>query len=95
MPRVPNAPHPKAWMPPDWDKADAGALKALSRGDASPEQQKRGLDYIIKVLAGTFDMSYRPDSDRDTAFAEGKRWVGLQAIKLININLEKIPDARS
>lgn len=92
MAKVPNAPSPRPWMPPDWDKADAGALKALSRGDASPDQQKRALGYVINALAGTYDMTYRPESDRDSAFAEGRRFVGLQIVKLLNLNLEKIPN---
>ena len=93
MARIPNSPQPKPWMPPDWEKADAGALKALARGDASPDLQRRALDYIVKTLAGTYDVSYRPDSDRDTSFAEGRRFVGLQIVKLINLSLEKIPNA--
>ena len=35
-------------------------------------------------------MSYRPDSERDTAFAEGKRHVGTQIVKFLKINLSKL-----
>jgi hypothetical protein len=82
----------KAWYPPVWETADAGALQALARGEAMPHQQQRALDFIVKTLAGTYDMSYRPESDRDTTFAEGRRFVGLQIVKFLNLNLEKIPN---
>jgi hypothetical protein len=82
------------YIPAPWEPADVSAIQALHRGDASPDQQKRALDYIIS-LAGTYDLSYRPDSDRDTTFAEGKRWVGLQIVKLVKLNLAAIRQAKS
>ena len=88
--KIPGAPASHPWVPPAWEKADAGALQALARGDANGHQQRRALDYIVKTLAGTYDLSYRPDSERDTAFAEGRRFVGLQIVKLLNLNLEKL-----
>lgn len=71
-------------MPFPWELADANAIKALVRGDANSVQQQRAIDFIIR-MARTYDLSYFP-SDRDTAFAEGSRFVGLQIVKLININ---------
>lgn len=91
MPRksLPGLPKLEPWKPPDWDVADAGALQALLRGDASPEQQKRALEFVIKTLSGYYEISFRPgpDGDRVTAFAEGKRFVGQQIVKLIHLNL--------
>ena len=66
--------------------SDVSALFAVSQGVANEGQQKRAIGAIHKI-ASTGDMSYRPDDlggDRDTAFAEGKRYVGLQMLKLIN-----------
>lgn len=81
------------WFPAHWEPADVSALQALQRGEATPEQQKRALDYMIQI-AGTYDLSYRPDSARDSDFAEGKRWVGLQLVKLLKINLAAIRQAK-
>ncbi len=89
MSRIKGTPTKHPWQPPDWEVADAYAFQALARGDAEPHLQKRALDYVIKSLAGTYDLSYRPDSDRDTAFAEGRRFVGLQIVKLLNIKTEQ------
>jgi len=47
----------------------------------------RGMSFIVNQICGTYDLSYRPDSDRDTAFAEGKRMVGLQLVKFSKINI--------
>lgn len=77
------------WRPPDWELADAAALQALARGDASPEQQQRGVAFVVNQLCGTYDLSYRPTSSRDTDFAEGKRFVGLQIVKLLKLNLSR------
>ncbi|TXJ25387.1 MAG: hypothetical protein E6Q24_14745 [Chitinophagaceae bacterium] len=68
-------------------KADVAALKALEFGEASPEQQKRALAWIINNASATYEMSYRPTSDRDTSFAEGRRFVGLQIVKMLKLNL--------
>lgn len=63
------------------------------RGGASEDQQKRALDWIINVGAGTYDMSYRPggeEGNRDTVFAEGRRFVGSQIVKLSKLNLSRM-----
>lgn len=77
------------WKPAHYDIADAAAIQALARGDASPDQQRRALIWIVEVCAARSDMSYRPgvDGDRNTIFAEGKRWVGIQVAKLAGLNL--------
>lgn len=90
----PKLPIAEPWKPTDWDLADAAAIQALVRGDASHEQQRRAIDFIINGVACTYDLSYRPGSDRDTAFAEGKRFVGLQLVKAINLNLAAIRQAK-
>jgi hypothetical protein len=82
------------WKPVEWEPADIAAIQALVRGDASPEQQRRAVDYIINDIAGTYDMSYRPDSERDSVFAEGKRYVGLQLVKAIKLNLARIQQVK-
>lgn len=76
------------WLPPSWELADSSALKALERGDANQDQQQRALKWILNSACATYDMSYRPggDGDRDTAFAEGRRFVGLNIVKLLKLN---------
>ncbi len=79
-----------AWAPPVYDNTDIAAIQALSLGEAASHQQIRALKWIVEQVAGTYDQSYRPDSERDSAFAEGRRFVGLQLVKATKLNLQKL-----
>ena len=69
-----------------WEVADASAFQALQRGDASPEQQQRALDWLIKVGAATYNATFFPGAPDASAFAEGRRFVGLEVVKLLSVN---------
>jgi hypothetical protein len=73
------------WKPVPFTEADVAAIQALNAGKANEGQQRHALEWIINVVAGSYDQSYRPGSegDRDTAFAEGRRFVGLSLVKAI------------
>lgn len=81
------------WDPPALDEADIRAFKALAAGVASAGQQKLALDLIVHKLARTYDLSFRPgvDGQRLSDFAEGKRFVGLQIVRLVNLKLPEKP----
>ena len=73
------------WKVKLYDAADVSAIKAVTAGTATPEQQQRAMQYIVVVLCATDDMSFRPggeDGRRDTDFAEGARFVGNQIKRL-------------
>lgn len=76
------------------DLADAHALRALNRGDASPEQQKRALKWIIDNACDMAGMPYW-SNDRDTAFALGRLFVGKQIGRLLMINLAQLTPRRN
>ena len=80
------------WKPVTVELADTTALQALAEGKANEGQQKRALDWIIRAAAGAYDLSFRPglDGDRVTAFAEGRRFVGLSIIKELHINASRV-----
>ena len=75
------------WHPAPYDETITGALKALHAGSANVGQQQRALKWIIEALCATYDLSYRPGAggERDTAFAEGKRFVGQQIVKQLKL----------
>lgn len=84
----------ESWKPPQWQPADAQSLKALGRGDATPEQQRRALEWIIREACGTYDFAFRPGAnDRDTNLALGRQMVGQQIVKLINLDLAALGSA--
>lgn len=87
-----KAPPWAPYTPVDWQLADANALRALAAGTANDDQQRRALHFIINNVCRTYDLSFCPgvDGDRETAMAEGRRFVGLQIVKLLNIDLNKV-----
>lgn len=78
----PSAPY----KPVPYEPADVLAVQALAAGTASEDQQKRFIKWLVYQACGTYDLSYRPESVRDTDFAEGRRFVGLQVVKLNTLN---------
>lgn len=81
-------------MPVAYTKADVAALQAWRRGEATADQQRRSAEFVVFAISDRDGMSYRPglDGGRDTAFAEGRRFVGNQIVKLTNLSLSKIKD---
>lgn len=82
-------PEPLPYLPPVWENADAAAFQALARGQANDAQQQRALNWILYQAANIYDLEYRTD-DRAHAFVSGRRFVGLQIVKLLKLNLTKI-----
>ena len=91
MKKSPVSPQP--WKPAGYELADAAAIQALMRGDASAEQQRRAMKWIIEKAAGTYDQSFYPGGDdgrRNTDFAEGRRFVGNSIVKLSKVNVSSL-----
>ena len=80
---IPVAPPP--WLPPEYELADASALQALVRGNATKEQQQRAVNWVINSAADTYGLDYR-QNDRDHAFGAGRRFVGMQIVKMLKLN---------
>lgn len=81
-------PRTPSWTPARYDVRDIQAVQAVFNGVADAAQQRRALDWVINSAAETYELSFRSDADggdRETAFSEGKRHVGMQVVKLINM----------
>lgn len=76
---------PVPWASIEPEPSICSALRALRAGTAEPDQQIKAIEFIVDVVCERNGMSYRPGSDRDTAFAEGKRYVGNQIVRLANL----------
>lgn len=80
-------PSKNAHLPVDYNDSIIMAVRAVSAGVANEGQQKLFFDYLLFASKwGKYsDISYRPgpDGDRETAFAEGRRFVGQQISKLL------------
>jgi hypothetical protein len=77
---------------PAYEKADAYALQAMWDGRATPDQQMRGMKWIIEKACQTYDMCDKPDKERLAAIFEGRRFAGLQIVKLVKINATLLPE---
>ena len=73
------------YIPAEWEPADIVAIQALIDGVAESYQQQRAMKWIIEQAAGTYEFGYYP-TDRDTAFALGRAFVGQQIVKLSKLN---------
>ena len=56
-------PRDPAWKPVDYSEAVVLAFKSLATGTANDIQQKLALDWLITTAAGTYELSFRSDSD--------------------------------
>jgi len=79
-----------AFKPPPYEAADATAIQQLEQGVAGPEMQKRALAWIVNQASGLYDQSYRPGDTHETAFAEGRRFVGNAVVKMLKLEPSKL-----
>jgi hypothetical protein len=77
---------------PHFEKADVYALQAIERGNATPEQQKRGLHWIISYACLTDDFCNVPQDPRLSAIFDGRRFAGLRIRKLLKLDPTKLKD---
>jgi hypothetical protein len=76
------------WMPCEFTEEEAGALKALQRGDAQPHMQQLALRTIIEKVCDTYGLGWHPTNDHEASFAAGRRFSGLQIVKALNLNIK-------
>lgn len=78
------------WRPAPYDLADVHAMQNLAQGTATKDQQIRALKWIVETASRVYDGTYSPLSPRDSDFAAGMRWVGLQIVKLTKLQPGKV-----
>ena len=76
-------------IPPPYPIAVAVAIQALVHGEADGHQQQMAMCWIIEQAAGTYDFQYYP-TDRETAFALGRAFVGQQVVKLSKLDTQSL-----
>lgn len=76
------------WHPPEYEKEDVRAIQAVAQGNASEDEQRRALDWIINSAASTYDEPFRPGSQDAVNYMLGRRSVGLAIVKLIRLKPE-------
>jgi len=82
-------PTAEPWLPPEHDEQVVYAIRAFAEGAANAGQQQMVWRYLMYVTAASEefqDLSFRPEAKGGqwgTAFAEGKRFVGMMIRKLL------------
>lgn len=71
--------------PADYSIEEHRAIHAMAQGVATPDQQVMVLEWIVHRAARAYDLSYRDRNPEGTAFAEGRRFTGLQIIRLLTV----------
>lgn len=79
---IPTAARP--WLTTPIGHHTQQALKSLIEGSADSGQQKLFMTWLVHRLCGTYDQTYFHDSVRDSDFASGRRYVGLQLVHWAN-----------
>lgn len=77
----------KPWHPAEYENRDVAALQAMACGNATPEQQKAALLYIVNNICGDKDLPFFPGDHQACDFAAGKLFVGKQIQKLCTLDL--------
>jgi hypothetical protein len=77
-------PHKDPLERPDYTEAEIQALRAVHRGEADARQQRLFFDYVMRAT-GKDDEVFRREDTHGTAFAAGKRWVGLTLIWMLRV----------
>ena len=82
-----NKPVPRGFMCESLP-GDIGAAKAMLAGEATPEQQRRFMIWLVKHACMYDDVAWESNNDSATSFEAGRRYVAIQVIKLTNLNLK-------
>ena len=80
------------YLPAAYTPGDVLSIQRLAAGTATEEEQKMAFKWIIEKAAGTHNLTYHPNSERDSDFAQGRRFAGLQIVKLLYINYMAMED---
>lgn len=78
------------WKPTPVDSAEVHAIQAVVRGEATDAQQRLLVKWLERAT-GVSELEFRPGGERESNFAAGKRFVGLQFFTLAKTT---IPDPR-
>jgi len=63
------------------------AAQCVAAGQATEGQQQQFMRFLIEDLGMQNYMSFSPESERETCFGEGRRFVANQLVKMIKLNV--------
>lgn len=75
---------------PPVNQHDVEAIKALNSGQATEHQQRLALSVIVNKFSRAQDLLYIPNSQDETAFLNGRGFVGQKILKIISQPIGKL-----
>lgn len=75
--------------------SDVAAVQAMAMGTATSDQQIEGMRWIVETACMTYDETFHPDSERASAFMQGRRFVGLKLILMFKVSLAKLRERQN
>lgn len=78
------------WAPAGYEVADVAAIQSLDRGEASPDQQKRALKWIVERACQIGEDAFVPGHPEVTQYIVGRQSPGKQIVKLMKLNLSQL-----
>lgn len=78
------------FAPASYGPEEIAAVKAVAKGNASPGQQQLALRWIIEGAAMTYQETMVPGQPDVSNYLAGRRNVGLQIVKLINLKADQL-----
>jgi len=76
---------------PHYTEAEVQALRAVMNGQGSARQQRMLCEWLMRASTKD-DLSYRPADTHATAFAEGKRFVGMTFVWMLRSATRRTDD---
>lgn len=92
-----DKPRKPAWWPIETTVSDIEAIRACWDGKATPQQQRHVMEFVILAASQHTELSFRSDADggeRETAFAQGRWFVGQTLVKALNLGPAYIAELR-
>lgn len=75
---------------PILDEHEVYAIKALNKGEATPEQQIKSIDVILKKFCRINQLSYVEGDQSARDFNEGRKKVGFDLLTIITEPTQKL-----
>lgn len=83
---------PQCFDVPDVSEQEHIAIKNLYAGEATPDQQRLAVVVIITKFSRAKDNLFIPGKPDETAFLEGRGFVGQKILKYLHLPVVMLPE---
>ncbi len=77
------------WFECEYTPGHVAAAKALMKGAARADQQIEFMKWLVNNACQYNEVAWEAESDRTSSFEAGRRYVGVQVVKLTQIVIKE------